>query len=147
MPKPITPLTGCDTFVTDSENRVLLIRRTDNGLWALPGGCQNLGETPAACAIRECEEETGYIVQLDSLLGVWSSLSYEFVHYPWKDNEFVHVLFRAHIVGGSIKTSDESSAVEWFGEHELPPLSDGHSIRIGFGFNALGSKIVVPYFE
>lgn len=147
MPKPITPLCGCDVFVTNSERCVLLIRRTDNGLWALPGGYQNLGETPAACAVRECKEESGYLVQIDRLLGVWSSLSYEYVHYPWKDNEFVHVLFQAHIVGGAPSTSDESSEISWFAEHELPPLSDGHSMRIAFGYSALKGEALFPYFE
>ena len=43
MPRPVTPFVGCDVFATDSQSRVLLIRRQDNGLWALPGGCQDLG--------------------------------------------------------------------------------------------------------
>jgi ADP-ribose pyrophosphatase YjhB (NUDIX family) len=147
MSKPITPLCGCDSFITDSARRVLLIRRSDNGFWALPGGCQNLGETPAACAVRECKEETGYVVTIDRLLGVWSSLSYEYVHYPWKDNEFIHILFQAHIIDGNACTSDESLDVSWFAEDELPPLSDGHASRIEFGFSALKGDIVDPYFE
>ena len=47
MPRPVTPFVGCDVFVTDAQSRVLLVRRQDNGFWALPGGCQDLGETPA----------------------------------------------------------------------------------------------------
>jgi 8-oxo-dGTP pyrophosphatase MutT (NUDIX family) len=106
-----------------------------------------LGETPAACAIRECREESGYVIEIDRLLGVWSSLTYEYVHYPWKDNESIHVVFQAHIIDGVANTSDESSEVAWFAENELPPLSDGHAIRIAFGFKALKGEAVVPYFE
>jgi len=78
-------------FVLNSAGEVLLIRRKDNELWALPGGCQDLGETPAECARRECLEETGFDVRVTSVLGVFSSTRYPYVHYKWKDNEFTHV--------------------------------------------------------
>ena len=73
MPKPITPLVGCDTFVVNTRRQVCLIRRADNGLWALPGGYQELGETPMECAAREFLEETGLIIEVTRLLGVYSS--------------------------------------------------------------------------
>lgn len=147
MPKPITPYCGCDSFVIDNQRRLLLIRRTDNGFWALPGGCQNLGETPAECAVRESQEESGYLVRIDRLLGVWSSLRYEYVNYPWKDNQFTHVLFQAHVIGGEPRISDETLEVGWFDQLELPPLSDGHEPRIAFGFRVLRGEVNPPYFE
>src|ERR1700728_2191431 len=100
MPKPITPFVGCDVFIIDQTNHVLLIRRRDNGFWALPGGCQDLGETPAECACRECFEETGFTVTCTRLLGVFSCTRYKYVNYPWKENEFCHILFQATIVSG-----------------------------------------------
>ena len=69
MGKPKTPFVGCDVFVTNEKNEVLLIQRVDNKLWALPGGFHDLGETPAKCAIRECKEETGFDIKLNQLLG------------------------------------------------------------------------------
>jgi ADP-ribose pyrophosphatase YjhB (NUDIX family) len=147
MPKPITPLCGCDVFISDTDGRVLLIRRSDNGFWALPGGCQNLGETPAECAVRECKEESGYVVRIKDLLGVWSSLRYEYVNYPWKDNQFTHVLFQAEIIGGASSISDESTQIGWFAESELPPLSDGHAPRIKYGFQFLRGEAGRAYFE
>ena len=146
MGKPITPLVGSDVFIINGENEVLLIKRADNGYWAMPGGCNDLGETPSACAIRECKEETGFEVKLLSLLGVWSSVNYEYIHYPWKDNEFVHLVFRGEIIGGKATTSSESDEVKWFKEEELPPLSDGHGIRIKYGFKSLNNKLE-PHFE
>lgn len=146
MGKPITPLVGCDIFVTNSDNEVLLIRRNDNGRWAMPGGCNDLGETPRACAIRECKEETGFDVKLLNLIGVWSSLNYEYVYYPWTENEFVHLVFRAEIIGGKATISSETDEIKWFKEDKLPPLSDGHEIRIKYGFKSLKHKLE-PYFE
>ena len=147
MPEPITPFCGCDVFVTDSESRVLLIRRSDNGFWALPGGCQNLGETPAECAIRECQEESGYVVQIKELLGVWSSVKYEYINYPWKENQFTHLLFLAEIVAGTPSISDETTEIGWFKEGDLPQLSDGHAPRITFGFQFIKGLTKRAYYE
>jgi ADP-ribose pyrophosphatase YjhB (NUDIX family) len=146
MPQPITPLVGSDAFVLNEKSEVLLIRRSDNGFWATPGGCHDLGETPKKCAERECLEESGYIVEVTELLGVFSSNCYEYVNYPWKDTEFVHILFRAELRGGSPKTSSESTEIGWFAEDRLPPLSDGHDVRIKFAFEcSRGAR--KPYFE
>lgn len=147
MPKPITPLAACDVFVLNEKNEVLLIKRSDNGYWALPGGCQDLGETPKMCAERECKEESGYIVRATALLGTFSSQRYKFVNYPWKDNEFCHLLFRAELVGGHAETSSETTEVAWFAEDQIPSLSDGHDVRIQFGFRAAREKHYVPHFE
>lgn len=147
MPKPITPVVGCDVFTPDETGRVLLIRRHDNNLWALPGGCQDLGETPAECACRECREETGFTVRLVRLLGVFSSRRYEYVHYPWKENEFCHILFQAVVVAGSPSPSSETSEVAFFSESDLPPLSDGHGSRLAFAFRALRDPFLSPFFE
>ncbi len=147
MPKPITPLCGCDVFVLNQNKELLLIQRTDNNLWALPGGCQEVTETPAQCAIRECYEETGFTVKIDALFGVWSSLSYPYLTYPWKDNVFTHLVFSATIVSGAPTTSSESSAIAWFSKDKLPQLSDGHPARIAYGFDWCANKTGSCYFE
>jgi len=147
MPTPVTPFVGCDVFVTDESSRVLLVRRQDDGLWALPGGCQDLGETVAECACRECREETGFVVSLVGLLGVFSSRRYERIHSPWKKNEYCHLLFQATIVGGVGTPSTETSEVAFFAEQDLPALSDGHAVRISWGFRVLRESALPPFFE
>jgi len=147
MAKPITPLVACDVFVLNEKSQVLLIQRSDNGFWALPGGCHDLNETPRECAERECLEESGYVVAVTDLLGVYSSNRYKYINYPWKESQFCHLLFRAEVIGGSPKTSSETLKVDWFSEDELPPLSDGHQERIQFGFETAGVFNVIPHFE
>ena len=147
MPKPITPLVGCDVFVLNANDEVLLIQRADNGLWALPGGCHDLGETPKLCAERECREESGYEVQVTDLLGVYSSNRYEYKNYPFKDNEFCHMFFKAKVIGGEAKTSSETLKIAWFSESQLPAFSDGHEVRVVIGFKAHRDPSVKPFFE
>lgn len=147
MGKPVTPLVGCDVAVIDRDRRILLVRRTDNNLWAIPGGCQDLTETPKECAEREFQEETGYTVQVSRLLGTYSSRRYEYVHYPWKDNVFTHLLFSGEIVGGEAKSSEETSEISWFAESDLPALSDGHAPRVAFAFACFDDRELPPFFE
>jgi ADP-ribose pyrophosphatase YjhB (NUDIX family) len=148
MPRPVTPFVGCDVFVVNDAHEVLLIKRTDNGMWALPGGAQDLGESPLDAAIREAREESGYQVRVTAFLGVFSSARYEYVNYPWKENEFTHLLFHAEISGGAASCSEESSEVGWFSRDALPPLSDGHLPRIEYAFRWLHADEKPPaHFE
>ena len=146
MHKIITPLAGCDVFILNERNELLLIQRADNGLWALPGGYQELGETPQECAIRECLEETGFNVEILDLIGVFSSLKYELKNYPVKDIEICHLFFLGKVISGKEMTSVESKTISWFPENALPQLSDGHEIRINYGWKYIKDN-KKAYFE
>lgn len=146
MTKIGTPLAGCDVFILDKDKNLLLIQRIDNNLWALPGGYQELGETPKECAIRECLEETGFNVEILDLIGVFSSLKYELKNYPLKDIEICHLFFLGKVIGGKETTSIESKNIKWFPKNALPQLSDGHDIRINFGWKYIEQNNKA-YFE
>jgi ADP-ribose pyrophosphatase YjhB (NUDIX family) len=147
MPAPVTPLVGADVFVPDDAGRVLLIRRADNGMWALPGGFHDLHETPATCAARECLEETGLSVRIARLLGVFSSNRYAEVNYPHKGGKYVHILFLAESIGGIARPTSEAREIGFFAERDIPSLSDGHAPRIELGFRVLRDPSMPTYFE
>ncbi|CAM5730067.1 NUDIX hydrolase OS=Streptomyces antimycoticus OX=68175 GN=SSPO_061090 PE=3 SV=1 [Streptomyces antimycoticus] len=69
-PKANTLIPASNLLVVDDSGAILLQRRRDTGQWALPGGAQDIGETAAQCAIRECREETGIIAEITGFLGV-----------------------------------------------------------------------------
>lgn len=56
-------------FVQDATGRILMIRRTDNDKYAIPGGQQEVGETLTQTAIRETKEETGVNIEAIGLIG------------------------------------------------------------------------------
>ena len=147
MPKPITPLVSCETFVTNKNNEVLLVQRRSSGVWAMPGGFHDLGETPEQCATREFQEETGYQIKVTNLIGVYSSNNYEYKYYQWKDNEIIHLLFAGKIISGAPETSKETMAIKWFAQDNLPEFFDGHDIRVAFGFKWLNKLETLPHFE
>ncbi|WUK79053.1 NUDIX domain-containing protein [Streptomyces sp. NBC_00366] len=72
-PKANTLIPASNLLVVNSEGAILLQRRRDTGQWALPGGAQDIGESPAQCAVRKCEEETGIVAEVTGFLGVYSN--------------------------------------------------------------------------
>jgi ADP-ribose pyrophosphatase YjhB (NUDIX family) len=102
-----------------SQGRVLLVRRGSEpfrGLWTLPAGFVNAREDPAAAARRECEEETGLLVNVAEVLDVVAGREHE------RGADFL-IVYRADVVGGDLAASDDADRVEWFLLSELPPLA------------------------
>ncbi|WP_433297457.1 NUDIX hydrolase [Actinoplanes sp. CA-030573] len=99
--------------VRDNQGRVLLIQRTDNGLWALPGGAQDIGESVSQAAIREVEEETGVRVELLGVSGIYSDPGHVIAYDDGEVRQEFSICFRGRPVGGTVRLSDESSRVEW----------------------------------
>src|SRR5262245_21447928 len=60
-------------IVEDDEGKVLLIHKTDNNLWALPGGGHEIGESIAETVVREVKEETGYDVEVTGISGTYTN--------------------------------------------------------------------------
>jgi ADP-ribose pyrophosphatase YjhB (NUDIX family) len=122
---------GCSAVVfQDGRERILLTRRSDNGLWCLPGGAVDAGETVAEACQREVREETGLEVKVLRLIGIYSDPD-RLVVYP--DGNKVHIVglsFEAQVIGGALGLSNETTeagyftieqvrAMEVMGQHEL----------------------------
>ena len=80
-PKANSIVVATSAYVENDDGRILLIRRTDNGLWSLPGGGMEPGETVIGCAVREVKEETGIDVEVTGLVGIFSNPGHV-VAYP-----------------------------------------------------------------
>lgn len=100
-------------IVQDDQGRVLLIHKTDNDLWALPGGGHEIGESIAQTVVREVKEETGYDVEVDDLVGTYTDPRHVMAYEDGEIRQQFSIAFRAHVVGGEARTSNESRAVEW----------------------------------
>jgi len=125
------------------DGKLLLIRRADDGLWALPGGITDPGETAAETARRELWEEAGIEGRVTQLLGIFDSRLW----HSAKKIHFYHVLFLVEVDDPQPRPSSEVSAAAFFGETELPPLSAGHHLRAPFVFRQMRGDAPVPYFD
>jgi ADP-ribose pyrophosphatase YjhB (NUDIX family) len=106
---------GCSAVLFDeTRSKVLLTRRTDNGLWCLPGGMLEAGESVAEGCEREFREETGMQVRVIRLTGVYSD-PHNVVVYP--DGNQVHIValnFEVEFLNGEPGLSIETNGVDWF---------------------------------
>src|SRR4029450_6763275 len=71
-PDATSVVPSANVVVTDDAGRVLVIHRTDNGNWALPGGALDLGESLVQTAVREVKEETGIDCEITGLIGIYT---------------------------------------------------------------------------
>src|SRR4051794_35078965 len=62
-----------NTVTTEGSGRILLIKRTDNENWSLPGGAMEPGESITEAAVRETLEETGIRVEVTGLVGIYTN--------------------------------------------------------------------------
>ncbi|MFB7589302.1 NUDIX hydrolase [Streptomyces sp. NPDC056169] len=107
--------------VVRDDGRLLAIRRADNGTWELPGGVLELTEAPEAGVAREVLEETGIHVEVDELTGVYKNTT----------RGIVALVFRCKPSGGTERTSDESTAVDWLTPAEIEDrMSEVYAIRL-----------------
>lgn len=119
-------------IVMDRDGQILLHKRTDSGQWSLPGGAIEPDETAAEAAAREVEEETGYVVEVVRLVGVYSDPAHTTMRYPDGNTvAWVAVTFEAKVLRGAARTCEESSAVEWFAPDTLPAgFNPNHRTRL-----------------
>ncbi|MCH8223210.1 MAG: NUDIX hydrolase N-terminal domain-containing protein [Chloroflexi bacterium] len=130
------PLIGADAAIFDDRDRILLIRRSDNGLWAMPGGAAEVGERPADAAVREALEESGVASRPVGLVGIYDN-------HLWGSNSSNHVymlMFICEPTGGMALETEPSHSLEiteraWFALEDLPEdLDPRHRGRIPHAF-------------
>lgn len=120
---PSTPLHSVSVAgaVIRDDGRFLAIRRRDNGTWELPGGVLELDETPEDGVVREVREETGVLVKVDRLTGVYKNMA----------RGIVALVFRCHPAGGREHPSSESTAVAWLTPEEVKErMTEVYSVRL-----------------
>lgn len=125
------------------QGKILLVHRKDDGLWALPGGITDPGETLAESAVRELQEEAGVSAEARQLLGIFDSRLWN----SDKRIHFYHVLFLVEAEDLTLSPSDEVFGAAYFAEDSLPPLSPGHHLRVPFVFKQLRGEAPLPYFD
>jgi 8-oxo-dGTP diphosphatase len=102
------PVVAAGVAIVEGDE-ILLIRRANHphlGLWAIPGGKVDRGESLAEAATREAREETGLLVKLDEVIWVGESIA--------DDHHLVLIDFLGQAIGGELASSDEALEARWF---------------------------------
>jgi len=124
VPTPETPLLAVDALIVDPVRGVLLIRRRNppfQGLWALPGGFVERGETCEAACTREAREETGLEVRPVALVGVYST--------PERDprGHTVSPVYLCTVAAGTARGGDDAAEARWFSDLTGVELAFDHA--------------------
>jgi len=109
------------------DERILMVQERSDGLWTLPGGFADVGDSPSGAVEREVHEESGFKARVIKLAALFDRNLHPhppFGYHLWK------AFFLCELLGGEAQPSIETSAVGFFAEDDLPPLSRGRiSVR------------------
>jgi 8-oxo-dGTP pyrophosphatase MutT (NUDIX family) len=114
---------GVGIIIVDESGRILLEKRSDNGMWGLPGGAVEPGESVRQTALREAKEETGLDIEITGLVGVYSEpFEGRIATYP--DNgdirHLVDIVLIAEMISGQMVISGESLDLRFFNPDSFP---------------------------
>ncbi|GGW73434.1 NUDIX hydrolase [Streptomyces xantholiticus] len=129
-PKANSIVPSVTAVALNEAGEVLLIHKTDNDLWALPGGGVDVGESAADAAVRETKEETGFEVEVTGLVGLYTNPAHVMAYDDGEVRQQFSICFTAKIIGGELRTSSESKEVAFVRPDRLDELNIHPSMRM-----------------
>jgi len=112
----ITPKVAVGAAVVNDEGKLLLIQRSDSGVWLYPTGWCDVGYSAPEVVVKEVREETGIEVEVVRLIGVLDGLQLGASRVP-----LYSLIFYCRAVGGTLRPHDlECLDAGWFARDELP---------------------------
>lgn len=142
-PKANSVVPSVVAIVRDEEGRVLLIHKTDNDLWALPGGGHEVGESITESVVREVQEETGYDVEVTRLTGTYTNPRHVMAYEDGEVRQQFSIAFTARLIGGEARTSSESKRVEWVRPEDAEALPMHPSMRMRLEHALSGGSVYI----
>ena len=133
-PAPNSLVPSVNVVVTNDAGDILMIRRSDNGNWALPGGAIDLGESLKQAAARETLEETGVRCEITGLVGIYTDPKHViFYTSNGEARQEFSIVLTARAVDGEPTPSSESTEVRWVPRDQVEGLPMDRSMRLRIG--------------
>ncbi|MEU6429546.1 NUDIX domain-containing protein [Microbispora sp. NPDC046973] len=130
-----------NVVVTNDAGDILMIRRSDNDNWAVPGGAIDLGESLPQAAIRETLEETGVLCEITGLVGTYTDPRHVILYTSnGEARQEFSIVLTAQAVSGEPTPSDESREVRWVPRDQVEalPMDRSMALRIGHYLTGIG---------
>jgi ADP-ribose pyrophosphatase YjhB (NUDIX family) len=133
-PKANSLVPSVNVVVINDAGDILMIRRSDNENWAVPGGAIDLGESMTHAAIRETKEESGIDCEITGLVGIYTDPKHVILYTSnGEARQEFSILLTARPTGGTPTPSDESTEVRWVQPSEVPEYRMDRSMRMRIG--------------
>ena len=130
-PKANSLVPSVNVVVTNQAGDILLIRRSDNDNWAVPGGAIDLGESIPQAAIRETREETGIDCEITGIVGTYSDPKHVILYTSnGEARQEFSIVLTAKAVSGEPTPSDESREVRWVSRDQAASYPMDRSMRL-----------------
>ena len=143
-PPPNSLVPAASAVVANERGEILMQRRRDNDLWALPGGTMDLGESIGETAVREVREETGLNIEIDGIVGIYSDPRHLIEYSDGEVRQQFNICFRGRLIDGTLQRSDESTDVRWVAPAELETICRSIT-RHAFDCSTSSSSARRPY--
>ncbi|MEV4219095.1 NUDIX domain-containing protein [Nonomuraea sp. NPDC049725] len=128
-PAPNSLVPSVNVIVTNEAGDLLMIRRTDNDNWAVPGGAIDLGESIPQAAVRETLEETGITCEITGLVGTYSDPRHVILYTSnGEARQEFSIVLTARAIKGQPTPSDESREVRWVPRDQVSKLEMDRSM-------------------
>jgi ADP-ribose pyrophosphatase YjhB (NUDIX family) len=122
---------SANVVVVNDADEILLIRRSDNGNWALPGGGVEFGESLAQAGVRETQEESGIDCEITGVSGIYTDPGHVILYTSdGEARQEFSIVLTARATGGQPKPSTESSQVRWVPLAEIGNYQMDRSMRL-----------------
>jgi ADP-ribose pyrophosphatase YjhB (NUDIX family) len=129
-PAPEGLLPAAYAAVRNAEDQVLLVRRSDDGYWELPGGRVDIGESASDAVIREVAEEAGVVIKVTGVFGIYSDPGHVLAYPEGEVRQQFAVCFHAWAADGDVHPDLlETSAAGWFHPGEASRLAMHPTMR------------------
>jgi ADP-ribose pyrophosphatase YjhB (NUDIX family) len=129
-PRPNSVVPSTTSVVLDDRGRIALVHRKDNGLWALPGGGMEPGESIEDCAVREVEEETGLHVEITGLVGVYTNPRHVMKYDDGEVRQQFSLCYTTRLLGGELAFDSESTDIAWVEPDSIARLPMHPSMKL-----------------
>lgn len=144
-PKANSIVPAVSVVVPDGQEHILLIRRTDNKYWSIPGGGMEPGESIREAARREVKEETGIDCEITGLVGIYSNPRHVAAYDDGEVRQEFSICLAGCLLGGSLRTSNESSDVRFVPVADIPAYEVHPSVQLRIGHYL--ERRTVPYIS
>ena len=136
VPGYVTPKVAIGAVVGNEAGEILLVQRSDSGVWLYPTGWADIGYSPAEVAVKEVAEETGIHCKVVGLLAVLDGMRLGFTRIP-----LYSLVFHCVAIGGELEAHPlETSDVGWFAQDALPEPLAGFAQWGDMAFSAIAGE-------
>jgi ADP-ribose pyrophosphatase YjhB (NUDIX family) len=144
-PKANSLVPSVNVVVVNEAGDVLMIRRSDNDNWAVPGGAIDLGESMVQAAVRETREETGIECEITGLIGIYTDPKHVILYTSnGEARQEFSILLTGVATSGQPTPSSESSEVRWVPRADVAGYQMDRSMRMRIE-HYLAGRSASPY--